>query len=192
MGDSLPSGSGNIRASEPRMRSSTGYSLRGNTAVQVIENQSLTTITSKLHKNFKVEEFYNEIADFGYLKVGKVNGQNLTRDSLLVQMFRSADISHTSTTTANELGDAEEERPDQIQVRVQNPQQLYKKLHRLATRPKRRTVIYSDRFEVFDRVFQLVDKAIPEAKENALVLNQLRKEMPYTRRAEAAKGGQRQ
>lgn len=170
-----------VEAAEQRMRSSAGYSMRSNTAVQVIENQSLTKITSKLHKNFKVKEFYNEIADFGYLKVGKVNGQNLTRDSLLVQMFRQADISHTSTTVANELGAAEDEDPDRIQIQVQSPQHLYKKLHRLATHAKRRAVVYSDSFEVFDRVFQLINR-VPDARENALLLNQLRREITHARR----------
>lgn len=80
--------------------------------MNIIENQSLTSIATKLHRNFKVKEFYNEIADFSYLKVGKVNGQTLTRDSLLVKMFKSADISHTSSTIANELGDTSDDQPD--------------------------------------------------------------------------------
>lgn len=55
-------------------RSSNILSYRKNRAVNVIENQSLTSIATKLHRDFKVKEFYNEIADFSYLKVGKVNG----------------------------------------------------------------------------------------------------------------------
>lgn len=100
-------------------------------------------------------------------------------------MFKSADISHTSSTIANELQDADDGQPDQIQIRVQNPNQLYGKLHRLATQAKRRTVIYSDKFEVFDRVFTLINKSVPEAKENAMVLNQLRKEIYHSRKTEA-------
>lgn len=101
-------------------------------------------------------------------------------------MFKSADISHTSSAIANELDDGADDRPDQIQVRVQHPNQLYEKLRRLATHAKRRTVIYSDKFEVFDRVFQLINKAVPEAQENSVVLNQLRKEIYYSRRMDAS------
>jgi hypothetical protein len=101
-------------------------------------------------------------------------------------MFKSADISHTSSTIANELGDGTDDQPDQIQIRVQHPNQLYEKLHRLATHAKRRTVIYSDKFEVFDRVFQLINKVVPEAQENSMVLNQLRKEIYYSRRMDAS------
>lgn len=150
--------------------------------MRVIENLSLTKITAKLHKNFDAKGFYREIADFGYLKVGKVNGQNLVKDSLLVQMFKQADISHTSTLVTNELG-GDNEQTDQIQIQMQNPQQLYSKLHKLYTHPKRRSVIYSDRFEVFDRAFQIIDKAITKAKENAQVLNQLRREISEDRKA---------
>lgn len=88
------------------------FSYRQNRAVNIIENQSLTSIATKLHANFRVKEFYNEIADFSYLKVGKVNGQNLTRESLLVTMFKSADISHTSSSIAGELGDGADEDPN--------------------------------------------------------------------------------
>lgn len=93
-------------------KSSKSLTYRQNRAMNIIENQSLTSIATKLHRNFKVKEFYNEIADFSYLKVGKVNGQTLTRDSLLVKMFKSADISHTSSTIANELGDTSDDQPD--------------------------------------------------------------------------------
>lgn len=155
--------------------------MHSNTAVQIIEGQSLTNITAKLHKEFKIKEFYNEIEDFGYLKVGKVNGQNLTRDSLLVKMFKSAGVSQASTTLANELGTVENDDPEQIQIAIEQPSRLYRKLHRLATRPKKRAVVYCERPEVFDRVFQLLDQVVPEAKENALVLNQLRKEISYAK-----------
>lgn len=150
--DQMASGSSDFRDTERDLRL-TGVDVRTNTAIQIIENQSLTSITSKLHKNFKLKEFYNEIGDFGYLKVGKVNGQNLTRDSLLVQMFKSADLSHTSTTVASETATETDEQPDHIQIQIQDPKRLYKKLYRLSTHAKKRTVIYSDKFEVFDRVF---------------------------------------
>jgi hypothetical protein len=55
-------------------KSSNMLSYRKNRAINVIENRSLTSIATKLHHDFKVKEFYNEIADFSYLKVGKVNG----------------------------------------------------------------------------------------------------------------------
>ena len=189
LGDSFARDDGHFASSATQVREA-GYSVRSNTAGQVIENQSLTSITSKLHKNFKVTEFYSEIADFGYLKVGKVNGQNLTRDSLLVQMFRSADVSHTSTTVAGEPNDGEDGPPEQIQIHLQNPQRLYRKLYRLATHAKRRTVVYSERFDVLDRVFQLIDKAVPEAKENAMVLNQLRREIHHAN-ASGGKAGRK-
>jgi len=57
-----------------RLGASHVLSYRKNRAVNVIENQSLTSIATKLHRDLKVKEFYNEIADFSYLKVGKVNG----------------------------------------------------------------------------------------------------------------------
>lgn len=39
---------------------------------------------------------------------------------------------------------------------------------------------------MFDRVFQLINKVVPEAQENSMVLNQLRKEIYHSRRMDAS------